>query len=244
MWQENAKILIIDDDERLTNAIALYLRRQKYEVEVANDGATGLELFVASPPDIVVLDVMMPDMDGWEVCRRIRERSSAPIIMLTARVEERDRILGLRLGADDYVAKPFSLKEVEARIEAVLRRARMSPPDAGEILFDDGRLRIDKASMRVTAAGKDLNLTATERRLLFALAHSVGRVLSPDQILRQVWGPGYVGQSDYVKLYIWRLRQKIEPDPSSPGYIKTVRGVGYRFAAAAAAEPEVVSAAG
>ena len=229
MWNDSTRLLLIDDDERLTSAVALYMRRQGYELDIAHDGPRGLEHFVKSRPDLVVLDVMMPEMDGWEVCRRIRERSNVPIIMLTARTDENDRVLGLRLGADDYVAKPFSLKELEARIEAVLRRARMEPPTEDDVLYDDGRLKIEKAAMQVTLEDEPLNLTATERRLLFTLAEHAGRVLSADQILRQVWGPEYAGQADYVKLYVWRVRQKVEPDPSDPSYIQTERGLGYRF---------------
>jgi two-component system KDP operon response regulator KdpE len=231
MWNEPTRLLLIDDDERLTSAVALYMRRQGFELDVAHDGHVGLERFIRTPPDLVVLDVMMPGMDGWEVCRRIRERSNVPIIMLTARTDENDRVLGLRLGADDYVAKPFSLKELEARIEAVIRRANMEPPTTDDLIYDDGRLRIERGAMQVSYEDEPVNLTATERRLLFTLAENAGRVLSPDQILRQVWGPEYAGQSDYVKLYIWRVRQKIEPTPGEPTYIQTERGLGYRFVA-------------
>jgi two-component system KDP operon response regulator KdpE len=229
IWDDKRRLLLVDDDDRLTTAIALYMRRQGFELEVAHDGASGLEMFIKAPPDLVVLDVMMPGMDGWEVCRRIRARSNVPVIMLTARTDENDRILGLRLGADDYVSKPFSLKELEARIDAVLRRVNMAPPQSDDVLFDDGRLRIERDAMLVSVDGQAVDLTATERRLLFTLAESAGKVMTPDQILHRVWGPEYGGESDYVKLYVWRVRQKVEPDPAEPTYIHTERGLGYRF---------------
>ena len=231
MWNDSStKLLLIDDDVRLTEAIARYLQRNGYRVEIANDGLTGLERYHETRPDLVVLDVMMPGMDGWDACRRIRDCSNVPIIMLTARASETDRVLGLRMGADDYVDKPFSLKELEARIEAVLRRTHMVTHSKGErLLYDDGYLRLEIDGMLAIRDGQALNLTATERRLLFTLAASAGRVLAPQQILHQVWGPEYEDQADYVKLYVWRLRQKVEADPSNPTYIRTERGLGYRF---------------
>ncbi len=229
MWKSETRLLLIDDNVQLLDAITKSLERAGYAVSTAFDGASGLERFSQLRPDLVVLDVMMPGMDGWEVCRRLRETSRVPIIMLTARANETDKIMGLRMGADDYVAKPFSLKELEARIEAVLRRVHMAPPSGEDLLYDDGILRLETAGLQVLIEGEALNLTATERRLLFALAENAGRVLSVEQILRQVWGPEYEGQTDYVKLYVWRLRQKLETDPSDPVYIRTERGLGYRF---------------
>lgn len=226
--KDEQRLLIIDDDVRLTEAMGLYLRRSGYGVTVANKAAEGIERFRIESPHLVILDVMMPGTDGWEVCRRLREVSSTPIIMLTARDSESDRVMGLRMGADDYVGKPFSLKELEARVEAVLRRVQPAPAE-NHVLFDDGRLRLEARSLRVSVDGDTVHLTATERRLLFTLAQQAGRVLGTDQILRLVWGPEYEGQSDYVKLYIWRLRQKIELDPTRPSYIQTERGLGYRF---------------
>jgi two-component system KDP operon response regulator KdpE len=203
---------------------------------VANDGPEGVAAFRETHPDLLVLDVMMPRLDGWEVCRRVRDTSNVPIIMLTARANETDRVLGLRMGADDYIDKPFSLKELEARIEAVLRRSSRSTIATGDCLYDDGYLRLESEGMLAARDGEPIKLTATERRLLFVLAERAGRVMAPSQILNQVWGPEYEGQSDYVKLYIWRLRQKVEPDPTEPEYIVTERGLGYRFSPA---EPEV-----
>lgn len=229
MWKRETRLLLIDDNVQLLDAIATSLERSGYVVEKANDGAGGLERFREREPDLVVLDVMMPGMDGWEVCRRLRESSRVPIIMLTARANESDKIMGLKMGADDYVGKPFSIKELEARIEAVLRRVHMAPPSLDRVLYDDGQLRLETAGMQVLLGGEALALTATERRLLFVLAEHAGQVLSVEQILRMVWGSEYEGQTDYVKLYVWRLRQKIEADPSSPAYIATARGLGYRF---------------
>ncbi len=231
MWdQRPTRVLLVDDDVRLTDAVARYLKRDGYDVLVAHDGPTAIEAARSKHPDLIVLDVMMPRIDGWEVCRRVRETSNVPIIMLTARANETDRVLGLRMGADDYVDKPFSLKELEARIEAVLRRTNLAPAVEDDCLYDDGRLRLLSDGMLALRDGEAISLTATERRLLFALAERAGRVMAPSQILQQVWGPEYEGQSDYVKLYIWRLRQKLEPDPADPIYILTERGLGYRFA--------------
>lgn len=228
------RLLLIDDNQHLLEAIATALERSGYAIDTAENGETGLARFQAAAPDLVVLDVMMPGLDGWEVCRRLRESSRVPIIMLTARDSETDRIMGLRLGADDYVGKPFSLKELEARIEAVLRRSRMAPPNQEEQVYDDGRLRLEPAGMQVMVDGESLGLTATERRLLFTLAERPGSVMSVEEILRRVWGQEYAGQTDYVKLYVWRLRQKLEKDPSKPSYIQTERGLGYRFVPVAA----------
>ncbi|MCE7937433.1 DNA-binding response regulator [bacterium] len=228
MGKRDTRLLIIDDDARLTDAMTLFLSRSGYGVEVAHSGMDGLARFQARPPHLVILDVMMPGMDGWDVCRRLRDQANVPIIMLTARDSENDRVMGLRMGADDYVTKPFSLKELEARVEAVLRRAH-APPEPSRVIHDDGYLRLETGSMQVTAEGRPVRLTATERRLLFLLAQNTERVVAIDEILRLVWGPEYDGQSDYVKLYVWRLRQKVEPDPAAPRYIHTERGLGYRF---------------
>jgi len=225
-----ARLLIIDDDTTLVNALDMYLAREGYQVHLAADGAEGLRQFYALRPDLVVLDVMMPEMDGWETCRRIRELSTVPIIMLTAKGEEGDRVMGLKLGADDYVPKPFSLKELVARIEAILRRTRRSDRSAREgVLYVSDDLVIDSERWEVRLRGDAVDLTSTELRLLFCLAENAGHVLSHRQLLEQVWGPEYVDNVDYTKLYVWRLRQKLEEDPSSPKYILTERGIGYRM---------------
>jgi two-component system KDP operon response regulator KdpE len=223
-------LLVIDDDVKLVEALKLYLTNAGYEVIAATDGLEGLQKMYAHRPDLIILDVMMPKMDGWEACHRIREISDVPIIMLTARGQEAEKVRGLKLGADDYVAKPFSLKELEARVEAVLRRTRLPPPTKGDVLYADDELVIDAERWEVSRRGKPLELTATERRLLFYLAENAGRILTHRQILERVWGPEYIDDIDYVKLYIWRLRQKIEEEPSQPRYILTERGIGYKFA--------------
>jgi two-component system KDP operon response regulator KdpE len=225
------KLLIIDDDRALLRALELYLDRHGYDVTIAHKGALGMRKLYERQPDLVVLDVMMPDMDGWEVLKRIRELTSLPIIMLTARDAEQERIKGLKMGADDYVAKPFSMRELEARIEAVLRRWR-APHETGEEdrVFSDDHLVIDVDRAEVRCAGAPVDLTPTERKLLFLLAQNPGRLLTFEQILRHVWGFEYTDEKGYVRLYIWRLRQKIEPDPECPTYIQTEHGLGYRFA--------------
>ena len=229
----STKLLIIDDDVTLVNALKLYLAKRGYEILTASNGLEGLQMVYNERPDLVLLDIMMPKMDGWEVCKHIRELSDVPIIMLTARNQETDHIMGLKLGADDYVGKPFSLKELEARVEAVLRRTRLPPPSQGKVLYSDNELTIDSERREVWRCGERVNLTPTELRLLFVLAENAGRVLSPQQLLERVWGTGYGNETNYIKLFIWRLRQKIEPDPNHPRYIVTERGLGYRFVRAA-----------
>jgi two-component system KDP operon response regulator KdpE len=225
-----ARLLLIDDDATLTKALEIYLSRGAYEVHIANNGAEGLRQLYGLHPDLVVLDVMMPQLDGWETLQRIREMSTIPVIMLTAHGQESDRIKGLRMGADDYVPKPFSLKELEARIEAVLRRTKNNSDEKdARVLYVTGDLLIDAERWEVQKNGERVDLTSTELRLLFYLAANAGRVLSHQQILQEVWGPEYVDNIDYTKLFIWRLRQKIEDDPSQPRYILTERGIGYRM---------------
>lgn len=223
------KLLIVEDDTRLLEALRLHLGKAGYEIITAANGLEGLQKMYTHRPDLIVLDVMMPRMDGWETCRRIREMSDVPIIMLTALGQEDEKVKGLKLGADDYLAKPFGLKELEARVEAVLRRTRLPPPTREAVLYADGKLVIDSERWEVSRGGQLVELTATERRLLFYLAENAGRILTHQQILDRVWGAEYVDDTDYVKLYIWRLRQKLEENPSQPTYILTERGIGYKF---------------
>jgi len=223
------KLLIVEDDTRLLEALRLHLGKAGYEIITAANGLEGLQKMYTHRPDLIVLDVMMPRMDGWETCRRIREMSDVPIIMLTALGQEDEKVKGLKLGADDYLAKPFGLKELEARVEAVLRRTRLPPPTREAVLYTDGKLVIDSERWEVSRGGQLVELTATERRLLFYLAENAGRILTHQQILDRVWGAEYVDDTDYVKLYIWRLRQKLEENPSQPTYILTERGIGYKF---------------
>jgi two-component system KDP operon response regulator KdpE len=223
------RLLIVEDDGNLVEALVLYFTSCGYQVASATDGREGLHMVFAERPDLVLLDIMMPRLDGWDVCRRIREASDVPIIMLTARGQEAERVRGLQMGADDYVIKPFSLRELEARIESVLRRSRLPPVTQKRVLYRDDELTIDSETWVVSRQGKPVELTATERRLLFYMAENRGAVLPTSRILERIWGEEYVDDVDYVKLYVWRLRQKIEPDPRDPTYIVTERGLGYRF---------------
>ncbi|MHB1294272.1 MAG: response regulator [Anaerolineae bacterium] len=228
-----AGLLLIDDDRGLLRALELYLSHNGYHVVLATTGVEGLKRLFDARPDLVVLDIMMPELDGREVCRRIREVSDVPIIMLTALGQEADRVAGFRVGADDYVAKPFSLKELEARIEAVLRRAhRFTVKEKAGFLYALDNLIIDSERWQVLRNGERVDLTPTELKLLLCLAENAGRVLTNRQLLEAVWGPEYIDNTDYPKLFIWRLRQKLEPDPLRPKYILTERGIGYRMVTA------------
>ena len=223
------RLLIVDDDQTLLDALVLYFGKQGYRVFTAGEGDEGLRALYKVHPDLVILDIMLPRVDGWEVCERIRQMTNVPIIMLTARGQEADRVRGLEMGADDYVAKPFSLRELAARVEAVLRRSQAAREQGDEVLYGDDYLVIDASRMEVHCAGQPVNLTATERRVLFLLARNQGRLLTARQILTSVWGPDYAEEVSYVRLYVWRLRQKIEPVPDQPRYILTEHGMGYRF---------------
>jgi two-component system response regulator RegX3 len=222
------KILVVDDALELTQLLRLVLSREGYQVEVANDSLEGLRKAYNFQPDLILLDIMMPGMSGLEMLSRFREFSGVPVIMLTALDKTKVKIDGLNKGADDYVTKPFDADELKARIRAALRRAALSAPEASRILsFDDGRLVIDPQAHLVTVDGKPASLTPTEYKLLLYLAHNAGQVLTYDQMLDQVWGPGYEDHPDVVKVYVRRLRTKIEPDPAHPRYIVTHRGTGY-----------------
>jgi len=223
-------VLLIDDDVTLVKALKLYLTRAGYDVTTANNGLEGVQKVFTDRPDIVILDIMMPEMDGWKACERIRGMSDTPIIMLTALGQETDKVTGLKIGADDYLAKPFSLKELEARIEAVLRRANTVAPAKKSKLCGRDNLTIDLDKWEVRKEGRRLDLTATELKFLFCLAENAGRVLTHHQLLEMVWGPEYSDETDYTKLFVWRLRQKLEHDPKNPQFILTERGVGYRLA--------------
>jgi two-component system KDP operon response regulator KdpE len=223
------KLLIIEDDVDLVRALELYLSRAGYSVITALNGLEGLQKLYNERPDIVLLDIAMPKLDGWEVCRRIRDMSEIPIVVLSARTQEDERVKGLKLGADDYVIKPFSLKELEARLEAVLRRARAAKPTKDGIIFANQELVVDSERLTVTRDGKPVSLTPTELRLLLLLAENEGRALTHREILDKIWGAEYRNDVDYVKLFVYRLRRKIEADPENPRYILSERGIGYRF---------------
>ena len=223
------KLLIVEDDVDLVKALELYLSRAGYSVITALNGREGLQKLYNERPDIVLLDIAMPKMDGWEVCRRIRDMSEIPIVVLSARTQEDERVKGLKLGADDYVVKPFSLKELEARLEAVLRRTRAAKPAKDGIIFANEELVVDSERLTVTRDGSPVPLTPTELRLLLLLAENKGRALTHRQILEKIWGAEYRSDVDYVKLFVYRLRRKIETDPQNPRYILSERGIGYRF---------------
>jgi DNA-binding response OmpR family regulator len=223
------RVLIVEDDPNVSEVVARYLEREGYRVEVASDGAAGLERALADLPDLVVLDLMLPSVGGLEVCRRLREVAPVPVIMLTARGEEADRIAGLELGADDYMAKPFSPRELTARVRAVLRRANGALTAATEPAFlRAGDLEVDVIAHEVRISGELVALTAKEFDLLAHLMRNPRRAFRREELLDDVWGFSY-GDTSTVTVHIRRLREKIEPDPSAPRYVSTVWGVGYRF---------------
>jgi len=224
------KILIVEDDPPTTRMLGDALSDANYQVVVARHGLEGLRRFYSERPDLVILDVMMPKLDGWEICRRIREFSYIPIIMLTAKGAEADRVRGLEYGADDYLVKPFSMRELKARVRAVLRRVHMPPLRDSVVSIDGGKLTINLTRREAMVRGERVSLTPTEYRLLAYLARNAGRTLPHDAILQNVWGYGYSGATGNLKLYIWYLRRKVEEDPSHPQYIVTERGIGYRLA--------------
>jgi DNA-binding response OmpR family regulator len=225
----NRIILVVDDEQGIARIIHLNLEHDGFQVIEAYRGMDAIQKLRDNLPDLVILDVMMPDLDGFEVLKLIRETSSVPVIMLTAKGEEDDRVKGLELGADDYVTKPFSPRELASRVKAVLRRNESSGVPSKELIEVDENLKIDFSRREVWVAGKLVKLRPTEYRLLFHLVQNAGWVMTYDQILAKVWGYEYRDEPHYVRLYINYLRQKIEKDPADPKYILTERGVGYRF---------------
>ena len=223
-------VLVIEDDRNTAALVALYLKREGMRPVTAGDGDTGLALLRQHRPDLVILDLMLPKMDGWEVCRRLRRSSDVPVIMLTARGEEIDRVAGLTLGADDYVVKPFSPRELVARVKAVLRRTVRTAPSGRQRLSHDA-LVLDLEQRRLRVFGRTVALTPHEYALLAALISAPGRTFTRDELLRRLYPRGEAVVIDrVVDVHIGKLRQKIEPDPADPTYILTVRGLGYRFA--------------
>ena len=225
--------MVIEDDENILEAIKYNLEREGYAVHTAIDGASGLETARSTKPDLVLLDGMLPELDGFEVCRILRRETDIPILMLTARAEEIDRIVGLELGADDYVTKPFSMRELMARIRNMLRRTQV-PVSAGMAsetseIISSGDLEIDLASHVVNLSGKPLDLKPREFELLALLARNKGRAFTRDQELERLWGHDYIGDTRTVDVHVRWLREKIETLPSKPERIVTIRGVGYRF---------------
>jgi DNA-binding response OmpR family regulator len=225
----NRRILVVDDEERIARFIRLNLEHDGFQVIEAYKGMDAINALRDNMPDAIILDVMLPDLDGFEVLRLIREISAIPVIMLTAKGEEDDRVRGLELGADDYVTKPFSPRELVSRVRAVLRRTESAGNTSHGLIEVDDRLKIDFGRREVWVEGELVKLRPTEYRLLYHLVQNAGWVQTYDQILSKVWGYEYRDEPHYVRLYVNYLRQKLEKDPSDPKYILTERGVGYRF---------------
>jgi DNA-binding response OmpR family regulator len=229
MGEATARILLVDDEDSIQTLLTYPLRKEGYEVVSARDGREALDRFAEGRFDLVVLDVMMPRLDGIEVCRRLRSRSQVPIIMLTARDDEVDKVLGLEIGADDYITKPFSVREFRSRVKAALRRTQMLGGSAAEELIHNGELEIDFSRRVVRVAGDPVTLTYVEFEILAALARTPGRVLDRETLLERVWGDSAYRDPRTIDVHIRHLRKKIEAEPSAPEYLFTVRGVGYRF---------------
>ena len=226
-----AKILIVEDESAIADIVAFNLEREKHEVEAVYDGLAGLERGLSGEFDLILLDVMLPGMDGFEICRRIREKSGVPIIMLTAREEETDKVFGLEIGADDYITKPFSMRELMARVQANLRRTRRAEPEAAKPDIEIGDIAIYEAAHDVKRRGVSIDLTAREFALLKTMASAPDRAFSREELLSGVWGYEYFGDLRAVDVAVRRLREKLEEDPAQPRYIVTRRGVGYYFSA-------------
>jgi DNA-binding response OmpR family regulator len=229
MPDTGARILLVDDEQAIQTLLTYPLRKDGYEVVSARDGREALDRFAEGGVDLVVLDVMMPQLDGIEVLRRLRARSQVPVIMLTARDDEVDKVLGLEIGADDYITKPFSVREFRSRVKAALRRTRMSGAAGPQELISTGELQLDPTRRKVTIRGEDASLTYVEFELLAALARSPGRVFDRETLLERIWGDSAYRDPRTVDVHVRHLREKLELDPRNPEYLFTVRGVGYRF---------------
>jgi two-component system KDP operon response regulator KdpE len=223
------KVLVVDDDPGLLTVLKMGLEREGFEVITAESGQDGLRRAYEARPDVIVLDVMMPEMSGWETCQRLRHVCDTPIIILTAKAEQADVLKGLSLGADDYISKPCSFDELKARIQTVIRRSKVNSHDSWENVYDDGYLHVDLGDGVVTKAGQVIELTPTESSLLMVLVSQRGRIVSHKELLTNVWGPEYADETSYLSVYIRYLRQKIEDDPANPRYILTRWRVGYYF---------------
>jgi DNA-binding response OmpR family regulator len=224
------RILLVDDEPLITDSLSYSLQREGYEVKSARDGLSAIQAIQDFQPDLIVLDLMLPDISGLEVCRRLRTTSTTPVIMLTARGEEIDRVLGLEVGADDYLAKPFSFRELLARIRAILRRVELDRQASQLQAMVLRQLSLDPISRRVFKGDQELQLSAREFDLLALLMKNAGRALSREELLAQVWGEEWIGDPRTLDVHVRWLRLKVEEDPAIPQYIQTVRGYGYRFA--------------
>lgn len=226
---QKTSILLVDDDPRIIRFVRANLESVGYKVLAAGEVRTALQLLTSETPDLIILDIMLPEMDGYEFCQQVRGFSNIPIIMLTAKAEEVDKVKGLRLGADDYLTKPFGVQELLARIEAVLRRSKGPEEDRTRPAFTCGELSIDFACRRIVVRQREVSLTPTEYKLLCLLVNNAGRVMLHEELLTRVWGPEYLDAAEYLRAYIRHLRVKIEENPQDPKYIVSKPGVGYMF---------------
>ncbi len=224
------KILLVEDDNEFLSLTRTWLQNAGYEVFSAEDGVEGMRRVYSSRPNLVLLDANIPKMDGWEVCRRIRDMSDIPVLMVTVNSQKADRLRGFTLGADDYITKPVDFHELIARIQAVLRRSDSTKQENGPTTFDNGEIEVDWGSRQVWVRGERVKLSPTEFKIISCLIKNRGWIVTHEQLLEKAWGPNYVGDKSFVKLYIRYLRQKIEENPHKPRLILTERGVGYYFA--------------
>jgi len=223
------RVLVVDDEPQILRALVINLRARKYEVDAAQDGATALRLAAARRPDVVVLDLGLPDMDGVDVIRGLRGWTRVPIIVLSARQTSEEKVKSLDAGADDYVTKPFGMDELLARLRAAVRRAAPTGPEDGSSVVETGTFAVDLAAKKVNKNGTDVRLTPTEWHLLEVLVRNTGRLVTQKQLLQEVWGPSYSTESNYLRVYMAQLRRKLETDPSRPRHFVTEPGMGYRF---------------
>ena len=228
---DQPRILLVEDEESLADSVRYNLEREGFRVAVASDGRRALERFRAEPPALVILDLMIPELSGLDVCRMIRAESEVPIIMVTAKDSEADKVAGLELGADDYVTKPFSVRELLSRVRAHLRRSRMSPGGQSDETLEGGRVQMDVSSHEVRISGSVVAFPPKEFELLETFLRRKGRLLTREYLIQEVWGPDYVGDTKTLDVHVKRIRHKIEMDPHQPAHLVTVRGLGYKYVA-------------
>lgn len=230
MTDRSTRVLVVEDEATLADSVRYHLEREGYDVSTANDGLTGIEQFRAFSPDLIVLDLMLPQLSGLDVCRLVRTQSTVPIIMLTAKDSEADVVTGLEVGADDYMTKPFSMRELVSRVRANLRRVSMSRfDDPSDDVLVGGPVRVDVGRHEVFVKGEEVAFRPKEFELLELFLRRKGRLLTRDFLIEQAWGPTYFGDTKTLDVHVKRIRQKIEPDPSTPQHLVTVRGLGYKF---------------